>query len=170
LVGQCGGGLKVYETATLKALSGTLWHEAAVLSATFSPDGRFVATGCDDGDKVVRLWDWRRGEGVRGVGHGRKVPSLAFRPGGKRLARASWDYRARLWEVESGEVAAELEHRDLVQSVAFGRGGLLALTGGDDYVAKLWDVPSGQARQIPLKHPDKVQAVAFSPSGLVATA
>ena len=164
------GRLELFEVGTGKSLCPPLRHPTAVISAAFSPDGKLVATGCFDPEKVVRLWDWKRGVAVRElVGHTRRVPSLAFSPDGRRLLTGSWDYSARLWEVATGRLLGKpLSHQDLVQSVAFGPDGRMALTCGDDYMARLWYMSS--RRGVPLRHTDKVQAVAFGPRhGLLAS-
>jgi WD40 repeat protein len=168
LVGYYTGVLQQYDTTTATPLGKPLVHAAPLLSASYSPDGRYIATGCEDGDKNVRIWDSTTGEVVHTLaGHTRKVHSLAFSPDGKWLLSGSWDYTARLWNVETGLPGGEpMRHLDLVQSVAFSLDGRLALSGADDYMTRLWEMPEGRLRHL-LRHPDKVQTVCFSPDGLL---
>jgi WD40 repeat protein len=169
VAGQFDRHAQVYDAERLAPVGEPWKHGAAVLAVAVSPDGRLVATGCDDQDLAIRLHDAATGRVVRTLtGHTRKVVSLEFSPDGKRLVSGSWDRTARLWDVATGEpVGQPLQHLDLVQAVAFSPDGSLILTGADDYMTRLWNADALQLRGAALRHPEKVQAVAFSPDGLL---
>jgi WD40 repeat protein len=61
-------------------------HEKVVNSATFSPDGRYVASS--SGDQTVRLWQTDGGACRVLRGHTDDVYAVAFHPDGRRLATA----------------------------------------------------------------------------------
>jgi WD40 repeat protein len=66
-------------------------HGADVWSVSFSPDGRFLASGGRDRVVrmgVVRVWDIESGREVRRMEHGAWVESVSFSPDGRFLA--SW--------------------------------------------------------------------------------
>jgi len=69
-----------------------------VLSVSFGPDGKFLASG--SGDKTVKVWEvgsWREVATLKG--HGRAVSSVSFSPDGKFLASGSDDKTVKVWEV-----------------------------------------------------------------------
>jgi WD40 repeat protein len=67
----------------------------------FSPGGKLLATGSDDG--TVRLWDAATGspEGSPMTGHNGPVWALRITPDGKRLITAGKDKQVRLWRVST---------------------------------------------------------------------
>jgi WD40 repeat protein len=64
-------------------------HGAGVKSVSFSPDGRFLASGGADG--VVRMWEVESGREVRRMEHGAGCESVSFSPDGRFLASGGWD-------------------------------------------------------------------------------
>ena len=97
-------GRSYTEARTLKGHAGYIWR------VTFSPDGRYLASG--SWDSTVKVWDLQAPDSAEPVtlrGHAGFIRSLAFSPDGRQLASASgyaghgevkvWD--ASLW---SGKV------------------------------------------------------------------
>ncbi|KAL2048193.1 hypothetical protein N7G274_000104 [Stereocaulon virgatum] len=75
-------------------------HSDNVSSVAFSPDGKQVVSGSDDG--TVRLWDSVTGAALQTLeGHSDNVSSVAFSPGGRVEPALS---RVRNWVVE-GEIS-----------------------------------------------------------------
>ena len=84
----------------------TLKHTGAAGSASFSPDGRTLASR--SGGQVysevevnaVHLWDAVTGEHKRTLtGHTSWIRSVAFSPDGRTLASGSWDGTVLLWKL-----------------------------------------------------------------------
>jgi WD40 repeat protein len=74
----------------------------ASLSVAFSPNGRYVAAGNEDGH--LRIWDARTCHLLkRWEGHAPSIRPVAFRPDGKSLASGGGppDYAWRCWNVSS---------------------------------------------------------------------
>jgi WD40 repeat protein len=146
-------------------------HPKSVLAASFSPDGRLVATGSDDGK--ARLWDARTGRAVGApLAHSGPVASLAFSPDGRLLATASADRTARLWEVRTGRLhIPPLQHGGGVTAALFSPDGRTLATASEDGSARLWETATGRLLHT-LTHAkgQPVRGLAFSPDGaLLAT-
>jgi hypothetical protein len=75
-------------------------HATAVLCATFSPDGRWIASSSQDG--FVKVWDVRTGRALRNFqAHDKHARSVAFSPDGRRLATGSWDGTIKVWDAQA---------------------------------------------------------------------
>jgi WD40 repeat protein len=76
-------------------------HSDGVLSAAYSPDGKWIVTASID--QTARVWDAATGEVVRVLrGHSAEVNAAAFSPDGQRIATASRDGTARIWDAATG--------------------------------------------------------------------
>lgn len=89
-----------------------LTQERFVETATFSRDGKYLATASKDG--TARVWEIASGLEVVRVNHEAIVSAVAFSPDGKYLATASEDGTARMWEITSGQQVARLPQKTLV--------------------------------------------------------
>jgi WD40 repeat protein len=99
-----------------RPLGPPLQHQGPVTGVAFSPDGRLVATGSDDG--FLRLWDVCTGKRVGPPRpHTGKVYGVAFRPDGRSVAVWGMGPTVRLWPVpsplegEPQQVARQMEAR-----------------------------------------------------------
>ena len=139
-------------------------HEGSVLSVTFSPDSRTIASGGEDG--TARIWAAETGQVVRTLrAHTYGVSGIAFSPGGERLLTGSYHNSAKIWDVASWTAVHVLEHPSSVCSVAWSADGSRIATGCADRAARIWDAGTGEILRSLPGHENKVMAVAFSPDG-----
>jgi serine/threonine protein kinase/WD40 repeat protein len=91
--------VQVRDAATGQVLQ-TLRHPMNASSA-WHPDGRILATTCDD--YRIRLWDVASGQLLRVLeGHRSLGIGCSFTPTGDRLLSNDWDGVLRVWELSSG--------------------------------------------------------------------
>jgi WD40 repeat protein/transcriptional regulator with XRE-family HTH domain len=148
-------------TRPLKTWTG---HRELVWSLAYSPDGKFLATGSEEG--TVKLWEVATGQCLRVmIGHSEWVQSIAFSPDGQWLASGSGDRKVRVWEVATGQCRYILsEHNQWIWSVAFSPDGKLLASSGNDRCIKIWEMAGGRCLRT-LPQSIFVLITAFSPDG-----
>jgi WD40 repeat protein len=100
-----GGGVLPSAPAPQKASSQTLTiphnritHDGWVFSASWSPDGKTLASASGNG--TVKLWAVATGkEQATFKGHTHGVSSVSWSPDGKTLASADFEGAVMLWDV-----------------------------------------------------------------------
>ena len=85
-------------------------HTDSVSSVAFSPDGKQVMSGSDDG--MVQLWDVATGAPLQMLkGHTGWVSSVAFSPDSKQVMSGSGNQTVQLWDVAMGVSQYQLGSR-----------------------------------------------------------
>ena len=133
---------------------------STVISTTFSPDGKILATGHFDGS--FRLWDVNSGQQlITYQGHIGFIWSIAFSPDGSTLATAGEDTNIKLWDVVTGQCIKIIQgHDGGVLCVRFNRDGNTLVSSSADFSIKFWD--SGECTKTLLGHSNRVWSVALS--------
>jgi len=133
-------------------------HAQRVLSAAYSPDGRYFAST----DPVVKLWRLSDGMLLRTLGTGRVI---AFTPDGKRLAGA-YHKTLTFWQVADGaQVGALTSFTGNIRALVFSPDGTNFAVGMDDNHIQIRRVSDGSLLQTLQGHKGYIDSLAFSPDG-----
>jgi len=160
------GPLRLWNAATGAAVA-TLDGETRVWSRQvgFSPDGRTVAHGRNDG---VLLWD----VGTRRLAHrlASAGPVFAFAPDNRSVFTVG-PLLGR-WDTQTGrslypDVRGD-GHVGPVHAVAFAADGKAVATAGEDGTARVWDRAAGTHKSLPGRAARNV--LAFAPGGRILVA
>jgi WD40 repeat protein len=124
-------------------------HRGWVLSLSFSPDGKFLAS-CSSTKSAtkngeVKLWDVSTGKpaSVQFAGHPKGgVFLVRYSPDGKYLVSAGYDETFKLWDVATGKELASLNHGEQKGSVhaIFSPDSKMIVSRGGDTMIKFWDI------------------------------
>jgi WD40 repeat protein/serine/threonine protein kinase len=130
------------------------------LSATFSPDGKRLASASG---KEIKLWDAQTGKELLALKGG--GVSVAFSPDGKRLASSG--NGVKVWDAQTGEELLTLKGHtdDHVGRVVYSPDGKRLVTASRDKTVKVWDAQTGLELLTLEGHGGLFNGVAFSPDG-----
>ncbi|MFN7927193.1 MAG: hypothetical protein U0Y68_04475 [Blastocatellia bacterium] len=142
-------------------------HTKEVLSVSYSPDGRTLASGGEDG--AVRLWDMNgRQPLVALIGHHNAINAVAFSPDSKLVASGSVDKTVILWDVTTRKAITTFAgHKRDVRAVAFSPDGHTLVSGSEDGTMKFWEVSSRRELDSLKAQSKAVRTLSFRPDGQV---
>jgi WD40 repeat protein len=145
-----------------------LRHDGPVWAVAFSPDGRTILTGCEDGH--VRLWRVADGRLLWSFPQRCKVFAVAYSPNGRTALIGGEDDTARLVDVATGLLRHEFRHPGgrAVFAVAFRADGKAALCGTAGRGAQLWHLGTDVRPGPLLPHGGRVYAATFGRGGRLA--
>jgi WD40 repeat protein len=154
--------LTLWDTATGKVLRRLPDFPCAVITASWSRDGKLLACACTDGK--VRLFEGATGKPLPILeGHKGAVSALAWSPDGRQLASGSADKSIRLWTVGTEKPPVVLESDEPVAVLAWSAGGGLASGGGEGKLT-FWNLTTSKAGKT-TKETSALGALAWSPNG-----
>jgi WD40 repeat protein/serine/threonine protein kinase len=118
-----------------------LWsreHPDVVIQLCFSPDGRRLATGCND--RIVRIWDVETGKEVFTFpGHSVRVTDVCFSPDGRAVVSAGGT-EALVWVAADGRILRRFRgHAGMIMSAKFSPDGKRVITAGGDGTLRVWN-------------------------------
>ena len=182
LAGSANGVVHLWDLATGESQGELRGSEGRVFALSFSPDGCYLASGCED--HQIRVWEVRTGRLVwQLAGHSDEVRTVAFAPQnyqtprlaspfppspseGHQLVSGSHDGRLKLWDLTTGTCLDTWSTGTApVLSVAFSPDGQTLASGSRDRTVRLWEMSTRECRHVLTGHQQQVRTVAFSPNG-----
>lgn len=168
----CGdGGVRISDL-TQEQIRILEHYDGPVTAVRFSPNGVLLAIVSEEkvsGRSRVRVWDLQSNEPLDLGEVGNRSPSLAFSPGGTRLAcgSAERDGVIRVWNLQNGQTRVLKGAWGGPSSISFSPGGEFIAAADatlSDVPIRLWNLDTGSADVIGHCR-RQITSVAFSPDG-----
>jgi WD40 repeat protein len=123
------------------------FSDHAVQSASWSPDGKRIATAQD---REIKIWDVLSGKQIETlVGHRDSVTSVSWSPDGKRIASASGDLTTRVWDAATGTEEISLPGHSLaVMKVAWSPDGKRLASAGTDGLTQIYAISTEELMRV----------------------
>ncbi|XP_047099131.1 notchless protein homolog 1 [Schistocerca piceifrons] len=162
--------------AVTRCTSSLPGHAEAVISASFSPDGKHLASG--SGDTTVRFWDIHtQTPHYTCKGHKNWVLCIAWSPDGLRLASACKNGHICLWDPQTGKQVGRnlIGHKQWVTALSWepyhrnSECRHLASSSKDGDI-RIWDVVLGLVVLTLSSHQKSVTALRWGGTGLIFSA
>ncbi|MEW6128687.1 MAG: protein kinase [Acidobacteriota bacterium] len=136
--GVINGNLGLLDTANWQVIEHIQAPETPFISLSFSPDGKFLASGDDFGK--VELWSVTPLKRLAVLGrHAARVKSVDFSPDGKEIVSASDDKTIALWNVGSRSLERRIGAPAApIRAVAFSPDGKHIVSGGHDKSVRVY--------------------------------
>lgn len=149
--------VKQYKIALNTPIRNVPGHPNLVDAVAFSPDGKYLASGCHDG--LLRVFETEKFTTFKTIqAHNAPAPpaaiySVTWSPDSKQILTTSFDKSMKLWDVAGGKLIQEFKgftaktfergHEDQVFTATFSKDGKTIFSGSSDRRIKKWNATNG---------------------------
>jgi WD40 repeat protein len=142
-IATCSGKSAIIFYSVSGVIYNRLEHDCSVYIVRFGPDGRYLATGADDG--TVRVWRIQTASMHHTFpGHSPGIAGIEFSSDGQFLASCVYHGEVYLWDVTTGQHVRKFEIEDKVCSVSVSSDNRYIAAGGMSGIVFIWDLNSGK--------------------------
>lgn len=139
-------------------------HHDTIISATFSPDGKYLATASKD--ETMILWDVTTTKILLTFAHPKVVICCCFGPDSKHLVSGCQDRVCRLWDTKRGrEWMSYTEHEGIIIAIAFSPDGNYLCSASADRSLRVWSATTAKTRFHLLGHVGIILSCSYTSDG-----
>ena len=151
----------LYSLVDGKEIANFPGHRDTVISANFSPDGKYLATTSRDHTMV--LWDVVTAKQILTFDHAKVVICCVFSRDSRFVATGCQDKVCRLWETRRGkETVIFSEHDGIIISMAYSPNNSFIASASADRTIRVWSTHSGKAEHVLRGHTGIVLSCSFT--------
>ena len=138
--------VKVFDVTTLKLVKTFEGHTNHVLDVGWASDGKKLVSCGADVDKMVKVWDYEKGEKVRDITSNQKQATrLQFAGKSSVFLLCAGDGSAKLWNAENANQQKSFDSgKEYLHAAAVSPDGKLVATGGEEGIVRLFNAETAQ--------------------------
>jgi WD40 repeat protein/serine/threonine protein kinase len=159
-----GKQIRLWSAATGDMLITLEGHQEAITSLSFSPDGKFLASG--GLDYAVRIWEVQSGRVKHTLrGHRSLINDVAFSHDSAWLASVSSDETLRIWNTTTGACRILGGQSGVLTAVAFNADSTRVVAADRSGSLHFWKVATGEAGPVVPAEQGALTSIALSADG-----
>lgn len=140
-------------------------HQDTVISATFSADGKYLAT--TSRDHTMILWDVVTAKQILQFDHAKVVICCTFSRDSRFVATGCQDKVCRLWETRKGrETVFFPDHDGIIICMSYSPDNCFIASASADKTIRVWSTTTGKAKHVLKGHSGIVLSCSFTNDGL----